>query len=256
MANEQLEPNVDTSLNQDVSQDAAQSAPSEHYVSQSQVNDIVKAARSKAYERARDETDQKWSTRFDEHKAEIERLMGDKARKSSEPGDARKPSQSVDADAIERAVSAAVAKQQAADQQRYATEQNQQMWTTTINQLTPKIEDAARKYDDFHEMTTAVNYHEVAPEVLLLANQVDNSGDILYHLAANPAKLAMLKSVIRETPHLAQRELTKLSTSLKQNDEANSYRLPRDPLSQLDPTHASGNSGEPTVTELRQRYRR
>ena len=102
----------------------------------------------------------------------------------------------------------------------------------------------------------AIPYH------VQLANMVDNTRDVMLELAANPAKIGQLQSLIDidlragRTPALAMAEMKRLSQSIKDNASAKKFQAPNDPLSQLRPSNAgTGVQGALTTADYKRKYR-
>ena len=90
------------------------------------------------------------------------------------------------------------------------------------------------------------------PEVVQLANTVDNTADVMYELGKNPHKVASLLTLTRYgNVKLAYAETKKLSDSIKQNQNALQQPVPPEPLSQLKPSNVGTDNGVLTVRELR-----
>jgi hypothetical protein len=121
--------------------------------------------------------------------------------------------------------------------------------------LAKKIEDATTKYEDFNTVVQEFDYVNELKDVLYAVNNVDNSGDVLYHLSKDPAKLKELVSDLR-TPgfqRMAMKKINELSDSIRNRESAKNRELPPEPLSQLKPLRNTGN-GEMSVSDYAARY--
>jgi hypothetical protein len=122
-------------------------------------------------------------------------------------------------------------------------------------QYEQKVKSGMGKYPDFEKAVTELNLPQ-NPHLNVLANSVDNSADVLYDLANNPRKVADLHILAHTNPAMAQREITALSNSIKQNEAAKAQAQPNSPIEQLKPqTQVSMGSGTATVSDLRKIYR-
>lgn len=94
---------------------------------------------------------------------------------------------------------------------------------------------------------------EQSPNLVMLLASTDNMHDVLNDFAENPYKIAQLKSMAEDpaTRHLAQKELNKLVSTLKQNEAAASRKVPNPPLDRLSPSNAGKDNGVPTVKDMR-----
>jgi hypothetical protein len=113
-----------------------------------------------------------------------------------------------------------------------------------------KMEGAKIKYADFDDVVSDLDLPSI-PHLVQWANDLDNTGDIIYDIAKNPSKFANILTLSATAPHLAQKELRKLSDSIKRNEEAKGSQNARDPLSQLKPSTNMTDTGALTVKELR-----
>ena len=215
------------------------------YVAQQQVNGIVADARRKAHEKGSSEA----TEAFKQEMADLRSLVEKSGNKSESKGTQKPPTETDLQGMIDSAFSKHSEKARVQQEETQVT----QAWQHMANQLTPKLQEAQKTHSDFNEMVDQVDYATNAPDVLFLANAVDNAGDVLYDLAKNPGKLANFRSILRETPQLAEREMKRYGDSLK-NQTPTSRSLPPDPLSQLSPSNIGGNDGEKTVDDFRAKY--
>jgi hypothetical protein len=119
--------------------------------------------------------------------------------------------------------------------------------------FTNKLLAAKEKYPDFEETVAQLNLPTI-PQIVHWANSLDNTADVMYDIAKNPAKFANILMLSNNAPLLAQRELQKLSSSIKKNEEAKSAAenvSVGEPLSQLKPSVTGTDNGKPTIRDLR-----
>lgn len=122
------------------------------------------------------------------------------------------------------------------------------------NEFFTKISTGKDKYQDFDTVTADLEFRSI-PQVVQLANMVDNTADVMYDLAKHPTKIAMLQQLVTINPKLAFNEMQRLSNSIKENDKAANTKLPNEPLSQLRPSNTGMDSGEPSMKDLKAKYR-
>lgn len=122
------------------------------------------------------------------------------------------------------------------------------------NEFFTKINTGKGKYQDFDSVVGDIDFRSI-PHIVQLANMVDNTSDIMYELGKNPSKIAILQQLIAVNPQLAFKEMTKLSTALKDNESASKIRSPNEPLSQLKPSTTGTDNGAMTVADYRKKYR-
>lgn len=117
-------------------------------------------------------------------------------------------------------------------------------------QFLSKLSLAKDKYPDFEETLANLEVHKF-PEVVQLANNFDNTADIMYELAKNPSKAVILKQCAQLNPKLAAIEIQRLSDSIKQNQNAKQIPSAQPPLSQLTPSLTKTDNGPVTVSDYR-----
>ena len=125
-----------------------------------------------------------------------------------------------------------------------------------VETFTQKIESGKSKYEDFDKVTEGMRFEKFPNVVHLLAEAVDNSGDVLYELGKNRLGLMQLELLSKESPEDALVHIKRLSQSIKDNDEASKARQANPPLSQLRPQTYGTDSGAPlTVSDYRKKWR-
>lgn len=100
------------------------------------------------------------------------------------------------------------------------------------------------------------------PYHVQLANQVENTREVMTELLKNPSKIGSIQNLIDidlragRHPNLAMAEIKRLSESLKTNQQAANFKSPNDPLRQLPPSNAaSDNKGAMSVSDYKRKYR-
>jgi hypothetical protein len=126
----------------------------------------------------------------------------------------------------------------------------EQMGMKIAGELQAKIADGIAKYPDFEEKVGDLNLQH-SPALLNWMNSLDNTADIMYDMADHPSKYAYIRVLAHESPQAAQRELRKLSESIKQNEAAQKMPTANDPLSQPNPSISSSGNGEMTADDFR-----
>lgn len=107
-----------------------------------------------------------------------------------------------------------------------------------------KLQLGKEKYADFE---TVVKYEDMLnyPDIVRLANLVDNTSDVMYELMSNPIKMGSLAVIAGRSPQMAAKEMQKLSESIKRNEQAMSQKSPSAPLPTIKSSNASGDNGRP-----------
>ena len=119
-----------------------------------------------------------------------------------------------------------------------------------------KIIAGKDKYEDFESVTGNVAMQYYPNVVQLLAEHVENSADVLYHLAKNRTKLYELESTCAHNSPDAIYEIKRLSDSIKANDTHSNVKNANAPLSQQRPSNTGTDSGSSlSMTDLKRKYR-
>lgn len=117
-----------------------------------------------------------------------------------------------------------------------------------------KIGTGKEKYQDFEQITGDIEYARFPNVVQLLADHVDNAGDIMYELGKDRVKMAAIEQLASMSPKDAITHMQKLSKSIKDNEAAGKVRMPNEPLSQLRPSNTGTDNGALSVKDLRRKY--
>lgn len=119
-----------------------------------------------------------------------------------------------------------------------------------------KIISGKGKYEDFDTVASSVRMEKYPGVVQLLAEHVDNSADILYHLAKNRSKLYEFEKFYSDHPEDAVYEIKRLSDSIKANEQGSQMKQANTPLSQQRPSNTGTDSGSSlSMTDLKRKYR-
>lgn len=118
-----------------------------------------------------------------------------------------------------------------------------------------KIAVGKEKYADFDQVTGNIELSRFPNVVQLLAEHIENSGDMLYELGKNRLRLAQLEQLSYMSPQDAIIEAKRLSASIRDNETASKARTANQPLSQMRPSNTGTDSGEWSVTAARKKYK-
>ena len=124
----------------------------------------------------------------------------------------------------------------------------------TIQQFASKLQAAADVYPDFKETVSQIPFSSI-PHVVGLANESENTADIIYELGKNPLKMANLNSLAQMNPGLARNEIQKLAASIKLNADAKNAKLPNSPLTQIKASPVNTDNGTMSVKDFRKIFR-
>lgn len=194
------------------------------YVPDQEVNDLVKGAKEEGYKKAQREA---------EMLRETEALKNVQNVSQANPG-------SQDAlleEKTQRAVQAAIERKVAEN---------------ALISFRNKVLAGSEKHPDFDDVVGPLNVLQ-HPSLIAISNSMDNTADVLYELGQNPSKFASVIALAREAPELAHKEMTKLSISIKKNQEslAQNAAKAQEPLDQMKPSTTSADSGSMTVDDFR-----
>ncbi len=204
----------------------------------SRVNELVKKAKHKGERKMQNELEALRS-----ELAEIKNAQGQ--------GQTGMGGMSVNTDEIRQQVIDQVTqdlmKQQEADRQKLIEQEALQV----ANQFHGKMQQGKERYDDFEDVIAGFNPGEF-PSLVILANEADNTADVMYELKKNPTKLAALASLVERSPTLARSEIAKLSNSIKKNQEAIAQEQnTTEPLDRMKPSTVGVDNGSRSIRDLR-----
>lgn len=144
-------------------------------------------------------------------------------------------------------------KQEIANEAR--TQATEMRFQEAISSFSSKIEDAASRHSDFHEVVNKLGFDKMPEQtlksVVALFNVADNGADVLYDVASHPTKYAGIVNLIAINPNLAIHEIQRLSSSIKENARAASTPVANPPLSQVNPSPTGADNGAMTLREMK-----
>lgn len=113
-----------------------------------------------------------------------------------------------------------------------------------------KIKAEIESDPDFGDVYDSLNISQ-HPELVIWMNGMDNSAKVVKDLANNPTKFANILMLAKNgMGALAQKELGKLSESIKVNQTAQAQPKVKEPLDQLSPSSIGVGSGEMSVSDF------
>lgn len=204
------------------------SEPQEKTLKQSEVNEIVGAVKREAAERARKEILAELQ-KNNQNNINVEKQKNDLSQSNIDINDER--IRNLIAEENEKAANKAIANKIAME-------------------FTQKLMAAKNKYPDFEQTVAQLNLPNI-PEIVHWTNSLDNTADVLYDIAKNPSKFANILMLQHTTPHLAQAELQKLSSSIRKNQEAQNQPQPKEPLSQINSSTAGIDNKEMGIKDFK-----
>lgn len=209
------------------------STPTEKVLTQSQVNEIVGRAKHDAVESFKRQQTQ-----------------------NVQPTQQTIPAHQFPTDEVRRVADDAVKNRISELERDYQERSNIEAANRVIAQYNEKIAAGKGKYQDYDNVTGNLQMQYYPNVVHLLAEQVDNSADVLYHLAANRDKLYRLESLSGHNPADAVYEIKRLSDSIKANEQTSNMKHANAPLSQMKPSNTGTDSGGAlSFSDLKRKYR-
>ena len=224
-----------------------ETAPPEKMLPASQVNELIKKAKRKG--------EQKMQEQLDAAKQQIEQLQAQQGQQQAPVQQEQVPqqqqSQGINAEQIQQQVMQLMAQKEQQELEKREREQLEQEVNQVAQQYFGKMAQGKDMFEDFEAMTADFNPSEF-PQLVFLANQMDNTPAIIYELRKNPGKLADLAVLVEKSPSMARNELSKLSESIKRNDEAKrNLQEPQDPLNRLKPSPVGTDNGTKSVRDFK-----
>ena len=229
-------------------------SPPEKMLTASQVNVLVQKAKRKG--------EQKMQEQLDAAKQQIEQLQAQQAtqqlQNTAQTGSPQQPPQQqqaqpqgVDQQQIMQQVMQQLQQRQQEDADKKYQEQLEQEVNQVAQQYFGKMAQGKDLFEDFEAMTADFNPAEF-PQLVFLANQMDNTPAIIYELRKNPGKLADLSVLVEKSPNMARSEIAKLSESIKRNDDAKrNLQEAQDPLNRLKPSPVGTDNGTKSVRDYK-----
>jgi hypothetical protein len=209
---------------------------------QIQMTDAIKREREKAYERGKRE-------------ALMVLEQQQQAQAPAEPQAAQQPSsiggmQQLSPDQIRQMIA-----EQAPQALQDHVEQlkNHHM----VESFVSKMHAAESRYPGLEAKLNKLDYGTgtLAP-LVKMANDMENTGDVMHELVSNPMKMGNLMALMRDQPYLAQQAMADLSNSIKQNMQAKAEEAQaRDPMSQIKSTSTGMDSGGMSIADFRKMFK-
>ena len=210
-----------------------ESKPESDMLSKSTVSKIVERERLKAYEKAKKEVmmelQQQQQAQQEPAQQQMQQPQEQQQQRSLGGMQQMSPEQ------IEQMIM-----QKAPEALKQQVEQYKQQ--NMVDTFVSKMQAAEQHYPGLEEKLNKLNYNDPRMHKLIeMSNGLENTGDIMHELVANPHKMSVVLSDITDQPYLAQQQLMSLSNSIKQNQQAKAEEAKaNDPMSSLKPSINTG----------------
>lgn len=215
---------------------AEQAQPEEKLVKQSVMNDVVGTAKREAYEKGKKEV-------YEEVQKQIQAAAQPEVPPAQQPAAVSEDKVNLSSEEVRKLI--------AEEAEKEATRKTAE---TVVNSFITKMQGGYDKYSDFEEKVRELNIPNLPPQVIHWVTQLDNTADVMYELAKNPAKFGNVLTLSMASPNLAQKAFNDLSSSIKQNQDATQKgenTNVQEPLDQINPSVTGTDNGNLGVSDLR-----
>jgi len=112
-----------------------------------------------------------------------------------------------------------------------------------VNTFVQKMQLAEQEHPGLEQELNNLNYNDPRMHSFIaMANQMENTGDIMKEVLDNPTKMEALLNMAHNQPYQAQKALKSLSDSINTNRQGRADEVKaRDPMSQIKSSTTSGN---------------
>ena len=126
----------------------------------------------------------------------------------------------------------------------------------TVDSFVSKMQAAEAKHPGLEAKLNDLDYSTMAP-VISMANDMENTADIMKELLDNPMKMGNLMTLMYTQPKMASKAMMELSNSIKTNQDALAQeKQAQDPMSQLKPSTSAGmDNSAMSVSDFRKMFR-
>lgn len=131
-----------------------------------------------------------------------------------------------------------------------------------VDSFVGKMKAAESRYPGLEEKLNDLDYSRPATRAIVeMANNMENTGDIMNELVTNPEKMGVLLNLVYEQPKMAMQRMMSLSNSIKQNQEALAQeKSAQNPIGQMKSSANAGISSRSehdlSVNDLRKMFKR
>lgn len=111
-----------------------------------------------------------------------------------------------------------------------------------VESFVGKMQAAEKQYPGLESKLNDLDFDKPGAQKLVqMANNMDNTGDIMNELLDNPEKLGVLLHLVQEQPKLAMQRMASLGQSIKSNQEALAQeKSAQQPIGQLKSSISAG----------------
>lgn len=225
-----------------VSAPVEQTTPTERTFRQSEVNDLVKRVKHEAVEDYR-----RLQTNQPEYAQQKYGSQNNNQQSQHQSHTPESDIRRMAAEEAQRLRDQWVTDNQARNEQEYAQR--------IVKNFYDKISTGKEKYQDFEQVTGNIQYASFPNVVQLLAEHIENSGDVMYELGKDRLKMSQLEGLAERSPNDAIAYAKRLSDSIRDNEAASKIRTPNSPLSQQRPSNIGTDAGPLSMSDLKRKYK-
>lgn len=220
----------------------AQGAPVEDMLPKATVSKIVERERQKAFEKGKQEALMELQQQNQQEMQPEQQPVAQPIQRQSQGLGGMAPTQLPPGMSQEDIEALIMQKAPEALMQQFNQHKQQQM----VESFATKMQAAEQRYPGLEAKLNKLNYQDPAMHALIeMANNLENTGDVINELVSNPSKMIQVLGGIRDQPFLGQETLTSLSNSIKQNQAAAAENAQaREPMSKLKPSISAGMADE------------
>lgn len=118
-----------------------------------------------------------------------------------------------------------------------------------------KMKSGKDSYEDFDQVMGDFR-PDAFPNLVWLANQVDNTHAVMYELMKNPTKLATVTVLAERDPEAAKNMMARISSSIVANDQAKAQEKEvAPPLGRLSSSPTGQDNGKPSMNDMKRMFR-
>lgn len=224
---------MEEEVSAEIETEATEPANTEKMLPQSEVDRRIGAARMKEREKLQREM-----------QAQQQQAASAPA---SEERDSRE-AQYIDASRIKDDIRSELQAEREKETQEYEDNMRRQKAQEFVESYEAKLAPGREAYEDFDKVVGTINPKDFV-KVIMLANDVDGTSDVMYELAKNPDKLARIDYMANKSEGHARQMLKELSDSIRMNKEAVENRANiNQPISKLKSSVGGTNNAKAPST--------
>lgn len=191
----------------------------------------------------------------DSMQAELDAVRAENATLKQNQGSMGGMAAPVDQEALKQEILAQLKQQFQEAQESQAARELDEQAKRVAEEYRSKMKSGSEKYEDFDDVMADFN-PQAFPNLVYLANQVDNTPDVMRELMQNPSKWATVTVLSERDPAAAQKMISRISNSIKTNEQAKAQEKEvAPPLGRLSSTSTGQDSGDLSMQDLKRMFR-